>query len=153
MPIAHDTFVITREFPTTPEKLFQAHADPKIRAKWFRGPDSWVETERSLDLRPGGTELLTGKFEDGTTTLYRAHFYDVVPNQRIVNSFEVVLSGECYSVSLTTAEFEPSEKGTKMVFTEQIVYLDCSNASEVTPGRIKGTDTHYSRLLALLESE
>ncbi len=38
----HDTFVIERNFPQAPERVFNAFADPAAKARWFSGPpDQW----------------------------------------------------------------------------------------------------------------
>ena len=38
--VSHGTFVIEREFPYPPARVFAAWADPKAKALWFAAPRS-----------------------------------------------------------------------------------------------------------------
>jgi uncharacterized protein YndB with AHSA1/START domain len=57
MTIWQHDFTIERRFRQSPEQTFQAFADRDLRQRWFRVPDSWTDTEWSLDFRVGGGEL------------------------------------------------------------------------------------------------
>jgi len=50
MSIRQHDFTIERRFRQSPEQTFQAFADPDLRKRWFRVPDSWTDTEWSLDF-------------------------------------------------------------------------------------------------------
>ena len=43
-PIVHDTFVVEREFPVPPDRVFAAWADPAVKVAWFVGPDEMEQT-------------------------------------------------------------------------------------------------------------
>ncbi|WP_405145698.1 hypothetical protein OG308_19305 [Nocardia salmonicida] len=45
--INHAQFTIEREVPVAPAVVFQAFADPAVKAKWFGGEEGW-EQARSL---------------------------------------------------------------------------------------------------------
>ena len=51
-------------------------------------------------------------------------YQDIVPNQRIVYSYDMHLDDARISVSLTTIELFPEGEGTRLKFTEQGVFLD-----------------------------
>jgi uncharacterized protein YndB with AHSA1/START domain len=142
-----DTFTIVRSFKCTPAQLFRAWADPAAKAAWFMGPpDQWTLIDRYLDFREGGNELLKGNFAGRTETLYTAHYFEIVENQRIGYGFDVRLNGEIYSISTAIVEFSEGGFGAEMKFTEMIAYLDGDTKEQATPGRIKGTNEHYDRL-------
>ena len=66
MSICQHDFTIERRFRQSPQQVFQAFADPDLRHRWFRVPDSWTDTEWSLDFRVGGGELNAGRDDRGT---------------------------------------------------------------------------------------
>jgi len=51
-------------------------------------------------------------------------FQDIVPDQRIVFTYDMTLDDVRISVSLLTIELAAAGSGTKLTFTEQGVYLD-----------------------------
>jgi uncharacterized protein YndB with AHSA1/START domain len=120
----HATFVIEREYRHAPAKVFDAFANPKAKAKWFGGPEHWQKSEHAFDFRVGGKESVSGGPPGGTVHSYNAMYWDIVPNARIVSSYEMHLDERRISVSLGTMEFKPSEAGTLFVLTEQGVFLD-----------------------------
>ena len=56
MSIRQHDFTIERRYRQSPEQTFQAFADPDLRRRWFGVPESWTETEWSLDFRLGGLD-------------------------------------------------------------------------------------------------
>lgn len=120
----HATFVIERDFPHPPAKVFDAFANPQSKAKWFGGPEEWEKSNHQLDFRIGGKESASGGTPDGPVHAYSAEYWDIVPNERIVSCYEMHLDKTRISVSLATLEFKPSVAGTRFVLTEQGVFLD-----------------------------
>lgn len=120
----HATFVIEREFPHPPAKVFSAYANPASKAQWFGGPDEWEKAKLKLDFRVGGRESVSGGPEGGPVHHYNALYWDIVENARIVLGYEMHIDETRISVSLATTEFRPSPSGTRLVLTEQGVFLD-----------------------------
>jgi len=121
---AHATFTVERRYPAAPARAFAAWADPAAKARWFAGPHGWRSEGHQLDFRPGGTERVdTYPNAGGDVHAYRATYYDIVPDQRIVYAYEMYLGETRMSVSLATVLFEPSDGGTLLTFTEQMVML------------------------------
>ena len=132
--VSHGTFVIERELPYPPSRVFAAWADPKAKAQWFAAPKSIAkEVIREQDFKVGGKERLRGQWNDGRTSDFRCVYQDIVQDRRIVYSYNMHVNDEKISVSLATVEFEPSGTGTKLILTEQGAYLDA------------GIDGHASR--------
>ncbi len=55
----HATFVIERDLPHPPAKVFAAYADQNKKSKWFGGPAEW-ESKHTMDFRIGGKEISSG---------------------------------------------------------------------------------------------
>jgi uncharacterized protein YndB with AHSA1/START domain len=119
----HATFVIERDLPHPPAKVFAAYADPKKKAKWFGGPPEW-NSEHRMDFRVGGKESSTGGPPGGVVHTMSGEYWDIVENERIVMSYEMHLGATRISVSLGTTEIKPNGVGTKLIYTEQGAYLD-----------------------------
>jgi uncharacterized protein YndB with AHSA1/START domain len=145
----HD-FTIERRFRQTPGQTFQAFADPDLRPRWFRVPDSWTDTDWSLDFRVGGGEVNAGRDDGGHLRVFRSRFHDIIEGERIVFAYDMLLDGRLTSVSLSTVELGPDGRGgTHLVFTEHGAFLDDLEA----PGqRERGMGVLLDRLEALLAS-
>jgi uncharacterized protein YndB with AHSA1/START domain len=125
MSIHQHDFTLERRFRQSPEQTFQAFADPDLRQRWFRVPESWTDTEWSLDFRVGGGEINAGRDDSGTRHLFRSRFHDIVDGERIVFAYDLLLDDRLTSVSLTTVELRPGDDGgTHLLFTEHGAFLD-----------------------------
>lgn len=124
MSVKHATFVIERTYEAVPEKVFQAWADPKKKAHWFVGPESWEQSDYVLDFRVGGTEHISGGPEGGPVHSYDAVYQDIVPNERIVTTYQMRADDQRTSVSVATIELHAEGPGTRLVLTEQGAFFD-----------------------------
>ena len=123
--IKHSSFVIERRFDYDPALVYRAWVDPGAKARWFNGPpDKWLEEVREMDVRVGGRDRLIGKFVDGSESRFEALYFDVVPERRLVYTYDMYWQGKKISVSLASVEFVLAGKGTKLVLTEQHAFLD-----------------------------
>lgn len=121
----HATFTIERSYPVPPSNAFRAWAEPGAKARWFACHDDWRSENHQLDFRAGGSERLDTYPSNGDEVhAYRAHYYDVVQDERIVYAYEMYLGEQRMSVSLATVLFVPEAGGTRLTFTEQLVMLD-----------------------------
>jgi uncharacterized protein YndB with AHSA1/START domain len=141
----HGTFVLSRTYPVTPERVFAAWASRDAKARWFGAPGQ-DNPNFKLDFRVGGTESLSGGPPDGPVHTYRATYHDIVPNQRIVYGYTMDADADRISVSVTTVEFAPAGDGTTLTFTEQGVFLDGRDTLVV---REKGTGELLDQLGAV----
>jgi uncharacterized protein YndB with AHSA1/START domain len=143
----HCTFSIKRSLSAPPSEVFNAWANPEIKGRWFKGPGEWSNLGYELDFRIGGHEHMASGPSEGPMHVYDATIEDIVPNERIVYSYEMHLDKKRISVSLATVELEPEgDDGTRLIFTEQDVFLD---AADNETARVEGT----RELLENLESE
>ena len=147
----HATFVLEREYPVALDQVWAAFADPDIKRRWFGSAD-YVEVERREDFRIGGTSVHDGRHGDGgPLSQFRATYTDIVPEQRIVYTYDMWLDGVHASTSITTIVFEPVPDGTRLTFTEQGVHLDGVHGPgpDAAAGREEGTASLLDAIGAL----
>jgi uncharacterized protein YndB with AHSA1/START domain len=120
----HATFSIERIYDATPARVFAAFANAREKESWFKGPPEWGVAVHEMDFRVGGREINRGGPKGGTVHAFEARYWDIVPNERIVFSYDMHLDDKRISVSLTTVELKPAGGGTRLIFTEQGVFLD-----------------------------
>jgi uncharacterized protein YndB with AHSA1/START domain len=142
--VTHATFVVERTYDAAPARVFAAWADPAAKSRWFGGD------EFELDFRVGGRELNRGAMESGQAYSFEARYQDIVPDQRIVYTYEMQLHGARISVSLGTVQLEPAGDGTRLTYTEQGAYLDGLDTPEQ---REQGTGALLDALGAELRRE
>jgi len=123
--VSHTTFVIERSYPAHPAKVFGAWADGAAKEIWMDDPDYKSDGSKyELDFRVGGYERFSGITPDGGTYRYQGVIHDIVPDQRIVYSYEMYAGQGLGSVSLATVQIATEGSGTKLTYTEQGAFLD-----------------------------
>jgi uncharacterized protein YndB with AHSA1/START domain len=149
----HATIVLDRKFDAPVSRVFKAWSDIGAKSRWFVGPPgTWELVERRMDFRVGGRDHLSGRLLNGIVTIFNSFYYDIVPNARIVYSYDMHLSERHITVSLATVEFKQAGKDTQMIFTEQLVNLD-DWEDEGGEERKAGTSGQFDRFAAALKEE
>jgi uncharacterized protein YndB with AHSA1/START domain len=124
----HDTFVVERNYPQSPERVFGAFAQLERKRRWYAEGGHEIK-EFAMDFRIGGSERFHYRFKEGhpiagSEIVNESGYYDIVPNQRIVVTSKMSLNGKPISVTLVTLEFLPSGTGTDLLLTNQGTYVD-----------------------------
>jgi uncharacterized protein YndB with AHSA1/START domain len=131
----HDSFTIERVYPAPLARVFRAWSDPKAKSRWFEGPPGCTTARLEFDFRVGGREGVDTGI-NGKVHSFRCLYWDIVPEVRIVYSYEMLTDGRRISVSLATIEFAAAGSGTRLKVTEQGVFLDdyddCGNREHGT---------------------
>jgi uncharacterized protein YndB with AHSA1/START domain len=122
--VAHGSFTLERTYPASRERVFSALVDPQAKAKWFKGGSGYTLLAREMDVRSGGREHVSGRWESGVVSSFDAVYHDVVPSERIVYSYEMHLDDRKISVSLAIFELKTAGSGTRLVMTEHGAFLD-----------------------------
>ncbi|ATU93299.1 SRPBCC family protein [Phyllobacterium zundukense] len=141
--VLHNTFILDRVYAAPCARVFAAWANPEAKAHWFVGSDGWRRSQYQLDFRVGGKEINRGAVKGGAICTYEALYQDIVPDQRIVYTYDMFMKNRRLSVSLTTVEFRPDRKGTRLILTEHGAYLDGEDKPKF---RERGTNALLDRL-------
>lgn len=150
----HGSYTVAREFHAPVDRVWSAYADPSVRSRWHLIPGH--DSQHSLDFRIGGEERLRGSFAPmGETEVIEvtSRFVDIVDQERIVASYDLVLDGVRRIVSLLTLGFEPTERGTQLTQTEQYVVLVPTGDGSDDIGHLAGSARLRHNALAGLVEE
>ena len=154
--VIHDTFCIERSYPAAPSRVFAAFALREAKDAWGGGPGlepaDGTAGSAEFDFRPGGRERF-GMTYESRTYRYDALYYDIVPDQRIVYSYEMYSDGARLSVSVATIEFTKRGDGTALTWTEQGAYLDGIDGPQAPALRQEGTTEMLDGLARYLTAQ
>lgn len=122
--IEHARFTIERRYEASRADVFAAWADPAAKGRWLSGPDEWDVDPHELDFRVGGRELSRGGPKGGAVHTYNAIYWDIVPDERIVYTYEMLMDDTRVSVSLVTVAFASISDATVLTLTEYGAFFD-----------------------------
>lgn len=124
--VEHGSFTIERDYPASVDKVFAAWTTAEAKGAWFAQSDGFVDTvdEYALDFRVGGVERLDARLASGSRMVLESRYADIVENQRIVATYDILINDRRISVSLFTTEFFATPTGTRLVTTENGAFLD-----------------------------
>ncbi|HEY2793313.1 MAG TPA: SRPBCC family protein [Micromonosporaceae bacterium] len=151
--VIHDTFVIERTYPATPARVFAAFASEEAKSSWGEVEEHDPVAEQAdseFDFRVGGRERFE-TVDDRAVYRYDALYYDIIPDQRLVYSYEMYMNDTRISVSVATIEFAASGDGTTLTWTEQGAFLDGIDGPEAPSLRKGGTTEMLDALVGYLE--
>ena len=123
--VVHATFHLQRTYDAPVARVWKAVTDEAAKQKWFGGaPGHWELLERHMDVRVSGSERLKGRWAGGVVSTFDATYHDVIPNERLVYSYEMHLDDKKISVSLATMQLKAEVEKTTLMVTEQAAFLD-----------------------------
>ena len=145
--VTFDTFTLERTLNASPDRVFEVLSNPEKKKRWFCGPASWKETARRVDFKVGGREHVAGEHAGNVTSIFDALYLDIVPNKRVVYTYEMTVNGRKISASLATLEFFAEGTKTRFVLTEQGAFFADPDMQKYAPEGQAASRLHGTKLL------
>ncbi|KAA9010277.1 SRPBCC domain-containing protein [Histidinibacterium aquaticum] len=144
-----NTATVTRRFAAPPERVWDAHTDPRIVQRWMTGYPGWHMSRCESDPRPGGKIHYTWERTEGEASeaditegfsltgeyielerphrivhIERMHLPDPTPDNRIETLFEAKDGGTLMTMTMTvpTAEIMEQMLATGMADGMEVSY-------------------------------
>ena len=118
--LQHATITLQHSYSAPLERVFSEFADPVARTRWS-APSDDVLIYDEADFRIGGKDVYRCGPKADPKFRGETRYLDIVPNARVVSSETVDMGGERLAVALTTLDFEPTEDGTNLTVTIQVL--------------------------------
>jgi uncharacterized protein YndB with AHSA1/START domain len=131
--VTHGTFVIKRNYPVAPERVFTAFADPATKHRWFVDDEASGAEDFGMDFRVGGVEQKRFTNKHGVFT-NNTVYLDIVPDLRIVFAYTMSMGDRRFSSSQATVELVAAGKGTDLIFTEQGAFFEGADGPKMREG-------------------
>ncbi|MGC7094575.1 SRPBCC family protein [Amycolatopsis lurida] len=144
------TIEIVRDFDAPPARVFRAHVDPEIYARWI-GPSSMTTRIIRWDASTGGAWAFANDRDGEEVASFFGSFHEVRPNERIVWTF--TYEGQPDGVSLETMTFEDLGGGRTRLRTLSVVADFATRDGMLSSGMDVGVNEGYDKLDALLAKE
>ena len=140
--------VITRIFDAPREKVFKASMDPKLIPQWW-GPKRFTTKVDKMDVRPGGVWRFVHRDAEGNEYAFHGVYHEIVPNERVVDTFE--FEGMPGHVSLETMTLE--EQDGRTLLTTRSVFQSVEDRDGMVGSDMEeGVAETMDRLAALVEN-
>lgn len=133
--VIHNTFVVERSYPQSPDRVYAAFAQPARKRRWYAEGDHEIQ-EYEMEFRVGGSERLRYRFKEGhpiagSEISNELSFQDIVPEKRIVQTAKMSLNGKPIQIAVITFEFLSSGNGTDLVLTSQGTFIDWPDGAKM----------------------
>ena len=140
--------VLSREFDAPRALVFEALSQPEhLRHWWGQAASTLVHCE--LDFRPGGTWRFVERDQDGQEWGFRGEVREIVPPERIVQTFE--WEGLPGHISVETLRLEDLGGRTRLTVTSVFASVEDRDGM-LQSGMEQGAGESYDRLEAYLKS-
>ena len=127
--VTHATFVIEHLYEVAATKVFAAFASREAKVQWFGEPGD-AENPLQLEFHVGGKETTGGGAPLGPAYKYEAVYQDIITDRRIVSTYNMWMNDDLISVSVATVDLIANGSSTKLIYTEQGVFLDGKDQPE-----------------------
>jgi uncharacterized protein YndB with AHSA1/START domain len=131
------------------ELVFKLCTDPNLVPHWW-GPRGLDTTVDKMDMRPGGVWRFVQRGLDGSEYAFHGEYREVVPPERIVDTFE--FEGMPGHVIIETMMFEEHDGKTRLVGTSLFQTVEDRDVM-LKSGMLEGWSESMDRLEALLQKE
>lgn len=146
----HASLTLDRLYDAAPGQVFEAWAEPDIRARWGAPTPRHEVVFDQADFRVGGRDLSRCGLKGDLQIVVEARYEDIVEGRRIVFTETISHRDARLSVSLITVEMQPEGLATRLMLTCQIAALD---GSDMAAGARSGWTGALANLAAELARE
>jgi len=141
--------LVTREFDAPRDVVYKTMTDPKLIPQWW-GPRSDKTTVDKMEVRPGGKWRFVATQPDGTTYAFRGEYREIIPGEKVVQTFEFEPMAGHISVETATLTDLP---GGRTLFTTRSVFTSKEDRDGIVEsGMESGLRETYERLDEVLAS-
>lgn len=133
-----------REFEAPRQLVYRAFTEPELMVQWLSTGDSGLQVDL-YENRSGGRWRFINRTEKGTIVLHGV-MHEVLPNERLIRTFEMEPFPEGGHVSLEVATFESlTEERTKL--TLHSIYRSVADRDGMLKAGVEqGAKEHHRRL-------
>ncbi|RMA43848.1 SRPBCC domain-containing protein [Rhodophyticola porphyridii] len=126
------TFDVTREIAARPETVYRTWAEPDLKRRWFAADASngWHTEGYEADLRVGGVERGRFLHDEIGGFDFEARYIQMRAPGRLVYSYTMATAETLLSASLATVCIHAHGPGSRVIYTEQAVFLDGGDRRE-----------------------
>ncbi len=143
-------FVVVREFDAPRDLVFRAYTDPELYAQWI-GPRTLTTMIEKFEPRSGGSWRYIQRDPQGNEYGFHGVHHDVMPPERIIETFEYEGLPEPGHVILQRADFEELTENRTRV-TSKSVFLSVEDRDGMLQSDMEeGMNDSFARLDELLE--
>ena len=139
--------VMTREFNAPRALVFKAFTDPALIPNWY-GPRGYTATVDKMEVRPGGAWRFISKGPSGEDA-FRGEFREIVPPERIVQTFE--WEGLPGHVSVETMTLEEIDDDRTLVTATSVFDSKEDRDGMLATGMEAGARETWERFAEVLE--
>jgi uncharacterized protein YndB with AHSA1/START domain len=147
-PVIHDTFVLERSYPASPERVFSYFSDAARKRRWFGESEGHDVEAFELDFRVGGVER--NRYRMNATTPFpgvvlanEGTIQEIAPGRRVVTATTMTLGDRRISSALVTIEIVPDGEGAKLTCTHQAAFYEGADGPQMRKG---GWEQLFARL-------
>jgi uncharacterized protein YndB with AHSA1/START domain len=116
----HATIKLEHRYSAPVERVFSEFADPVARARWS-APSNDALIYDEADFRVGGKDVFRCGPKGDPKFRGETRYLHIVANAQVVSSETVEMDGQRLAVALTTFDFEPTDCGSHLTVTVQVV--------------------------------
>jgi uncharacterized protein YndB with AHSA1/START domain len=138
---------VEREFDAPPGRVFRAHTDPDLVARWLGPRERTMRVDR-YDVRTGGGYRYVHQAPGRPDAAFRGVFHSVEPDRRIIQTFE--WEGAPGEVCLESVSFAALTDGRTRLVTRSVFPSVQARDAAVASGMEHGVNDSMDRLAELL---
>ena len=133
---------VTREFDAPRDVVYKAMTDPKLIPQWW-GPRGSTTIVDKMDVRPGGSWRFVNRGADGSESAFRGQYRELIPGEKVVQTFEwEPMAGH---ISVDTATLTDLPNGRTLFTTRSLFTSKGDRDGMVQSGMESGLRETYDR--------